>query len=390
VDYAGSLPDTNVGSADAVHGWTTDLSDDLKYSDGMAHLASTPGATATFTFTGTGVDIYSRCDIEVGMIVAQLKKLTVGADGTEKFTVVKTMIVDGLAMSGTYYQIPTLFFGPVEYGTYQVMIIVSSSNATATGEARFNYYLDGVRVYTPLANPDTTVNDAYGRGEMNAVFTSIRKVLLTNQDFNPDMSDSTDGKAGAVFIDWIRDDQGGEGDVSGTGKPTYNIGTYADLGPKNEVYLAPGQTVVMKVDTANTYYVGMKCLAGYSVKAGFSGIDGADPVIHTVDHATDLYYKVTPVNGYIVITNTSAEDSGELLSLTKLRSTNGSGVSADGGVQYVSATEALEATVSFMEALYAVPEVPALPPVESEQDLAHRAVTEAMFADIRIWLSMEA
>ena len=390
VDYAGALPGTNEGSADAVHGWTTDLSDDLMYSDGMAHIASTPGATATFTFTGTGVDIYSRCDIKTGIIVAQLKKQTIGVDGKETFVFAKTMIVDGLAMSGTYYQIPTLTFCGLEYGTYQVMIVVSSATANATGEARFNYYLDGVRVYTPIIDPNTTINDAYGRGEMNAVFTSVRDILLTNQDFNPDMSDSTDGKAGAVFVDWIRDDQGEEGDESGTGKPTYHIGTYAELGPKNEVYLAPGQTVVLKVDPANTYYVGMKCLAGYSVKAGFSGTDGANPVVHTVDHASDLYYKVVPVDGYIVITNTSAADSGEILSLTKLRATNGTGKPVDGGVRYVSATEALEVTVAFMEALYAVPEMPVLPPEETEQDLAHRAVTEAMFENVRIWLSMEA
>jgi hypothetical protein len=113
-------------------------------------------------------------------------------------------------------------------------------------------------------------------------------------------------------------------------------------------------------------------------------------VVHTVDHASDLYYKVVPVDGYIVITNTSAADSGEILSLTKLRATNGTGKPVDGGVRYVSATEALEVTVAFMEALYAVPEMPVLPPEETEQDLAHRAVTEAMFENVRIWLSMEA
>lgn len=392
VDYAGSLPETNVGSSDAVHGWTSDMSDDLAYSDGIAHLASKAGASVTFTFTGTGVDIYSRTDSKTGMVIAQLRKPTVSADGKETFVTVKTLIVDNLAMSGTYYQIPTLSFGPLDYGTYQVLIVVSSANASATGEARFNYYLDGVRVYSPLANPDTTVNDAYGRGEMNAVFTSIRNILLTNQNFNPDMSDSTDGKAGAVFIDWIKDGQGGEGDSAGTGKPTYQIGTYADLGPKNEVYLAPGQTIVLKVDPTNTYYVGMKCLAGISVKVGVSGTDTSDPVIYTVNHASDLYYKVQPVDGYLVISNVSEDGSGNLVSLTKLRATNGTGKIVDGGVRYVSAQEALDVTEAFMEALYAAPEIPVQPPVleESEADKAHRQQVDVMFADVRKWLEVVA
>ena len=386
VDYAGAMPDTNEGSSNSVHGWTSDLSDDSMYSDGSAHLASKAGATATFTFTGTGVDIYSRTDRYTGMVVVQLKKLTVGANGNESFVLTKSLIVDQLAMSGTYYQIPTLSFGPLEYGTYQVVILVSSANATQTGEARYNYYLDGIRVYNPLINPNTTVTDAYGRGEMNAVFTEIRDILLTNQDFNPDMADSIDGKAGAVFIDWIKDDQGED---AGLGKPTYQIGTYADLGPKNEVYLAPGQTIVLKVDPTNTYYVGMKCLAGFTVTVGVSGTDGNDPQVFEIEHASDLYYKVQPVDGYIVITNLS-ENEGSLLSLTKLRATNASGQPVDGGVQYVTAEEALLMTVAFMEALYAEPEIPAEPPVESQEDLVHRAMAEAMFADIRNWLMMEA
>jgi len=390
VDYAGALPETNEGDNNTVHGWTEDLSDDLMYSDGTAHGTSQRGASATFTFTGTGVDIYTRTDSKTGMVVATLKKLTVDGSGNESYVTTKTLIVDNLSMSGTYYQIPTLCFGPLEYGTYQVLLVTTSAPATQTGAVRFDYYLDGIRVYNPLVNPNTTVNDAYGRGEMNAVFTPIRDILLTNQDFNPDMSDTTDGKAGAVFVDWIKDGQGGEGDSAGTGNATYQIGTYADLGPKNEVYLAPGQTVVLKVDQSNTYYVGMKCLAGTSVKVGVSGTDGNDPVIYTIDHASDLYYKVLPVNGYIVITNTSADGSGQLLSLTKLRATNAAGVPSNGGVQYVSAQEALEMTVAFMEALYAAPVVPPQSPVESDEDSQHRVQTENMFADIRKWLAMEA
>lgn len=382
VDYAGALPGTNAGSNDTVHGWTEDLSDDLMYSDGMAHATSQRGATATFTFTGTGVDIYSRTDSKTGMVIASIKRLNI-IDGKESYVTVQTLIIDNLALSGTYYQIPTLSFGPFDYGTYQVSLTATSAAATQTGEVRYNFYLDGIRVYHPMAGGDPVVDGAYGRGEMNAVFTEIRDILLTNQSFTPDLP----GDAGAVFIDSIQEGQGGEGDIVGSNQ-TFLVGTYKELGPKNEVYLAPGQSIVLKVDPTNTYYVGMKCLAGISVKAAVSGLSTEDQVFYTIGHASDLYYEVKPVNGYLVIANVSAADSGCLLSLTKLRATNGSTTIENGGVVYVTAQEALTVMSAFMEALYAVPEIPAQPPVveESEADKAHRQQINVMFADVRKWL----
>ena len=55
-----------------VHGWEDNLADDTGFSDGSAHIAGKTGATATFTFTGTGVDIYSRTNDKTGMVIAML------------------------------------------------------------------------------------------------------------------------------------------------------------------------------------------------------------------------------------------------------------------------------------------------------------------------------
>ena len=52
-------------------GWeNTDLADDAAYSDGSAHYADArdSAAKASFTFTGTGVDIYSRTNMETGYV----------------------------------------------------------------------------------------------------------------------------------------------------------------------------------------------------------------------------------------------------------------------------------------------------------------------------------
>lgn len=129
---------TNVGTTSgntetangSTYGWETTLSDDKGDSNGSSHMSSTNGATATFTFTGTGVDIYSRTDMTTGTVYAKLTGTM--NSGT---SVTKRLIVDDLAESagkdGTYYQIPTVSFGfgeddKLEYGTYTVTLTVTN------------------------------------------------------------------------------------------------------------------------------------------------------------------------------------------------------------------------------------------------------------------------
>ena len=125
---------------------------------------------------------------------------------------------------------------------------------------------------------------------------------------------------GFVFIDQLEDKT--------TGKNVNVIGSYESYGPKNEVYLAPGQSIAFRVNNTAGYhfYVGLKApqlddpattdVDESRVAVRYSG--GTDM---TIAHSTDLYYKLTPnSDGYVVIMNVS----GGMLSLTKLRSTGGS------------------------------------------------------------------
>jgi hypothetical protein len=185
-----------------------------------------------------------------------------------KTQLVKSIAIDNLAASGDYYQIPTVSFQGLVYGTYSVTIFATAAS-TATGTLRYEYYIDGIRVYNPLGSTTNyqgqIIKDAYGL-ETNAVFTEIRDVLLDYGDFNTGMPDDTEGKMGAVFIDWVQPGQEGEGDRPGqelpgvTGQPTYNVGTFELYGPKNEVYLSAGQAIVLHVEEGNTYYVGLKTI----------------------------------------------------------------------------------------------------------------------------------
>lgn len=393
------------------HGWTDSLADDAQYSDGSAHVAFPNGfdkennnvAKVSFSFTGTGVDVYTRTTNASGMVAAVLTGKT-----TEGKPVTKTVIMDNLSVSGDYYQIPTISF-TVPYGTYQVTLGATQVNNVAVEGQRYQYYVDGIRVYNPLGNTmnnaDAVIKDAYGK-ELNAVFTEIRDIMLKYDDFTSGLTN--DGKTGAVFIDWIREGQESGNDAAGVGTNTYEVGTtYATYGPKNEVYLAQGQAVVLKVDSKNTYYVGMKAInlsdEITAATVNVSGLSKADPQTITVGHSTDLYYEVTPIDGYLVIQNSS--ENGALLALTKLRTTNMSASSAENGVLNVKAEEAVRIMSVFSRKLEE-PQDPVTPtpepelPQEPEQmpeigpDYtvadkiveAQKKMTQQLFTTVRAWL----
>lgn len=294
----------------AVQGWESSLADDTGYSDGSAHVANISGATASFTFTGTGVDIYSRTNGTTGTIYVTVKSTK---DGT---TTTKRAVVDNKAKSGDYYQIPTYTFSG-DYGTYDVTVRVT---AGAASEGRTTYYLDGIRVYNPIQNQeesDSTVQGAYGTDELNATFTEIRRELTDN--------------SGIAFVDE---------DANGVPvSKNYLDAEVSQLAPEHEVYLAKDQSIVVGVDSASAYYIGLKAPAG-TTSVAFSDADNAATT--EIKHSTDLYYKVTPNNGTITIRNTG----DNLLSITKLRTT-GSGTS---GISMLSADQAVSAVTMFKTA----------------------------------------
>lgn len=310
-----SAGNTETANNDIHGGWVqgdNGLSDDTGYSDGFAHQA-TGKATASFTFTGTGVDVYTRTKSDTLTVIAQLVSQNSGdAPKTQ------TLIMNNQSESGDYYQIPTLSFANLKYGTYTVTIYVSASSGT--------YYLDGIRVYNPIQGleKDELVAEAYG-DELGATFTEVRDILLDAQK-----ASEQDKFTGALFID--KDKNG-----------TSVVSDYEDYGPKNEVYLATGQSIAFNVGDATSVYVGLKAPEGHATVNMTNGdaMSGDTPI----DHSTDLYYKVTPNSqGQIVITNTG----DGLLSITKLRTTGDSAV----------VEESLVSMMSYLNTIDTLPEVP--------------------------------
>ena len=326
-------PETGESTADSaqggVHGWEDSLSDDIGHSDGTAAVGGNL-ATATFTFTGTGVDIYSRTNMQTGVIMASIYA---GEEATG--LALRTLVVDNFAHSGDYYMIPTLSmhqkvlrdetgktildenkatqYVDLEHGTYTVKLTVvartDDADLDGTKTTRSTYYLDGIRVYNPIA-VDETVKDAYGDEELNAAFVEVRDILLDANTFAADAEESQ----GAVFIDQILN-KDEEGNVTSDTVPgsTTEIGVYEDIGPANEVYLSAGQMIVFAPEQGATYYVGLKSPTGEAVQVMLSS-ENMEKI--TIDHTTDLFYEVTPsANGFVTIHNTS----GGLLAVTKIK-----------------------------------------------------------------------
>ena len=223
----------------------------------------------------------------------------------------KTLYIDNLSESGDYYQIPTLNFDDLEYGTYTVKITVMAATKKEDGTTRGTYYLDGIRVYNPLGNVDanSVAGKAYNEaGESNAQYISVRKELL----------DSTNAGSleasinGSVFIDKSENK---------VGDSTSNIGTYKDYGPKNEVYLKKGQGVAFNIDgynaNNNKVFIGLKSPQGKDVTVKVTSGNKVQEI--KLNSAADLYYEITPTEGgNVVIENTT----DNLLSITKVRITS--------------------------------------------------------------------
>jgi len=318
-------PDTPVDG-----GWmNSDLSDDTGDSDGTAHVG-TKGATATFTFTGTGVDVYSRTDIESGMVTALLYK-----EGETQ--VEKLLMIDNLAVSGVYYNVPTLSFQGLDYGTYTVKLGVTSAKGVEEGTTRSTYYLDGIRVYNPMG---VTVNG------LSTVFTEVRDLVA--EDSN-----------NAVFTDW-------DAEKNEAVAAAYDASAYEVYGPKNEVYLAEGQAITFKVEGEGVVSVGMKSLTGAELTVNVS--NGEEKASYTVSHSADLFYAVKEnANGLVTIQNTSEG----VLALTK--------------VQLVSAADAALASVDADEAVAYVTAFAAMPVSDSEVEVVVPEVeTETPEVDVEI------
>lgn len=255
-----------------------------------ANVPSTTDTTSvssgetTFTFKGSRIDVYCTTESDSGAVIGQLKN--------SRGEVLATKLMRNEYKSGTLYNVPTLSFEtPDASATYTLTITTNDQS---------NYKLDGVRVYHPADETDETVQNAYANDdEQNAVFTQVRKLLLTANSFGEGPYSGV-AISGVVYTDATRE--------GGQTHDTNNVAeTYKDLGPKNEVYLAKGNGIAFEIPKYN----GQKVMIGLSApETAASGTVTAtkDSDAQTIEIKSnvDMYYEVTPTSdGYVFIKNTS-------------------------------------------------------------------------------------
>ena len=309
------------------------------------------GDGAYFTFTGDGFDIVSRTNENTAGLIAYVYKGKKDATFFSNHAVfkagakdlVKSIPVDTFYSNGDLYQVPVISTTLKERGTYTVYLKALS---TYTGQSVI--YIDGVRIYNPLAD-----KSAYIETEKDTKVQELRGMLLGS---SPSINLVTPDGNNGFLID------GGSTAVEQYLPEKPEIGAYlgaetlADVmkaGPNNELYLPIDNGVAFKVSTPVgdadwTLQVGAKSVsADTSTESDAVVADKAFTVYvkpddvketkyqevknYTINTSTDMYYdinlkEVIKAQGWtadsydVIVLNTTVNyNNYDIISLTNIK-----------------------------------------------------------------------
>lgn len=288
---------------------------------------------AEFTFTGTGVDLYANCSPDSGA----LNVIVYRENGSiAKLLVINTkMASDGSATQGqvvSAYNVPVASIDLGTHGTYRVRI---RHVKTAEGNTPIEkpVSLDGFRVYNTLSDSSVYAKD----GEANPTFNELRDMLFAG--FGLESIKEAATAAGKEGGDYFTADElsnalnsqvlnMSQSSTAGAGETVILIDSknehdnayvqdLLDNGPKNEIYLFTGQTLMFKPNAGVVAQLGLKALdqtVTYEIQVG---TQEAEEI--TLTTSTDMFYtlgnNLMDGSAVITITNTGAG----ILSITDLK-----------------------------------------------------------------------
>lgn len=309
------------------------------------------GDGAYFTFTGDGFDIVSRTNENTAGLIAYVyngKKDAEYFRNPEVFKagtkdLVKSIPVDTFYSNGDLYQVPVISTTLQQRGTYTVYL---KALKTYTGQSVI--YIDGVRIYNPLAD-----KSAYLETEKNTKVQELRGMLLGS---SPSINLVTPDENNGFLID------GGSTAVEQYLPEKPEIGAYlgaetlADVmkaGPNNELYLPIDNGVAFKVSTPVgdadwTLQVGAKSVSADTstesdavvANKAFTVYVKPDDVKetkyqevknYTINTSTDMYYdinlkEVIKAQGWtadsydVIVLNTTVDyNNYDIISLTNIK-----------------------------------------------------------------------
>ena len=351
-------------------------------SNATAAVTTTVGSSATFQFNGTGLELYLRTvntsdnENDVArhsyMLVQVYQDTSAATENLKRMSFVD--VNNWYVQKGTQYgyNTPCWTVDGMADGEYTVVVRFVKGETLAidgfrvTNKAYESSYaqdneaqMDTAEIRNMvIANATTKLNfDAYANADkMYRIATN--KVLDA-------VFDETDTITGAVIL---------TNDSNGTDTVTVDK-ELLNIGPKNEIYLKNGQAVVMQIPTTyTTVQVGMRSLTGEAVSYKINGTSA------TMNSTVDMYYKVVPVEGKLVIQNVS----GGILALTRLKVTSAAAASTDDpGVVPQTTPEAIRYAMALMRGI----DVPQFTDVAEDAwyhdyvyDLVYRGVVNGMTA----------
>ena len=362
-------------------------------ANGSVEYTNTKGADATLTFKGTGMELYLRTQNanetsnlnetdatnHSYMLVQVYAGDTADANNLKRMSFVDVnnlFVQHGTDKYG--YNTPCWTVDGMAYGTYTV--VVRYVKGTTYGLA-----IDGFRVTNTLNPDNATTNGFYADvGEANMQTAEIRNMVLKQANVDKSIFELANNMyhvgvnevLDAVFDD--KDVISGAMIIDSNGTVTTNVTVdenLVNIGPKNEIYLKPNQAVVMSFDQLfGSVQVGMRSLTGDAVTYKINGTQD------TMNSTVDMYYKVVPVEGKLVIQNVS----GGILALTRLKVTSATAATTnDSGVIPQTTPEAIRYAMALMRGI----DVPQFTDVAEDAwyhdyvyDLVYRGVVNGMTA----------
>lgn len=362
------------------YGYDDAYKNDSTNSNATTAVTTAVGSSATFQFKGTGLELYLRTkntSVNAEDVTNHSYMLVQVYEGSEATTdhLKRMSFVDVNNLfvakdTGYGYNTPCWTVDGMAYDTYTVVVRYVKGETLAidgfrvTNKAYESSYaqdneaqMDTAEIRNMvIANAQTNLSfDAYSNAnEMYRV--TANKVLDA-------VFDETDTTTGAVIL---------TNDSNGTDTVTVDK-ELLNIGPKNEIYLKNGQAVVMQIPTTyTTVQVGMRSLTGDAVTYKINTEE------KTMNSTVDMYYKVEPVEGKLVIQNVS-EDG--ILALTKLKVTGAGTTTNDVSVE--TTPEAIRYAMALMRGI----DVPQFTDVAEDAwyhdyvyDLVYRGVVNGMTA----------
>ena len=260
------------------------------------------GHTATFTFTGKGVDIYANTTNETGSLTIKITDASTNA--TKQLAIVDTkMFGDQIEGVSSGCNIPVFSVTDLAHGTYNVTITHSMNDKKVK--------LDGFKVYNTLSDSSVYKDDA----EDNPTFLEVRDLQFGTIDA------SQYGTAGRsvyavgeqVYKDLTKDNTVVNAAITVNGQVNANIQkALYENGPKNEVYLAKDASLTLSFNTTREVQLGLKGVDG---ETSYSLNNGKSKDVSTVDMFYTIKNKGVTGAQTITIKNTG----NHILSVTKLK-----------------------------------------------------------------------